>query len=231
MRALRHLRQLVRVAEQDERAGARPGGEDVGERELAGLVDEQHVERPLALVDVELRQREGPAGAGDEVDRGIEDVGLVVRRDDAATRELRARLGLVLAALDAPEREALRVCLVLDRAQQVVDRLVAERGDADALALRASARSPCARPARSCPIPAVPARTGSSPRARAPPSPDRQRAERPAGGARAARRARGTRLRRRRHTPARSGAAPRGSPSWESARPASGPPAAARPRD
>ena len=101
---------------------------------------------------------------------GSTDVGLVVRRDDAATRELRARLALVLAALDAAEGEALRVGLVLDRAQQVVDRLVAERGDADALALRASARSPSARPARSCPSPAAPGRTGSSPRAREPPS-------------------------------------------------------------
>ena len=55
MRALRDLRQLVRVAEQDERAGARPGGEHVGERELAGLVDEQHVDRPLGLVHVDGR--------------------------------------------------------------------------------------------------------------------------------------------------------------------------------
>ena len=48
VRALRDLRQLVRVAEEDEVARARPGRERVGERELTGLVDEEHVDRTLA---------------------------------------------------------------------------------------------------------------------------------------------------------------------------------------
>ena len=56
VRALRHLRQLVRVAEQHERAGARAGGKHVGERQLAGLVDEQHVDRPLRRVQVDGRR-------------------------------------------------------------------------------------------------------------------------------------------------------------------------------
>ena len=56
VRALRDLRQLVRVAEQHERAGARPRGEHVGEGELAGLVDEQHVDRPLRRVHVDGRR-------------------------------------------------------------------------------------------------------------------------------------------------------------------------------
>ena len=60
VRALRDLRQLVRVAEQDEGARSRPDREHVGERELAGLVDEEHVERPLRRVDVDGLAREGP---------------------------------------------------------------------------------------------------------------------------------------------------------------------------
>ena len=43
--ALRHLRELHRVAEQHERLRARPERERVGERGLARLVDEEVVER------------------------------------------------------------------------------------------------------------------------------------------------------------------------------------------
>ena len=62
MDALRHLRELHRVAEQDERPRARAERERVGERGLARLVDEEVVERP-----VELLAREQPGGAGEEV--------------------------------------------------------------------------------------------------------------------------------------------------------------------
>ena len=44
MKRLRHLRQLERVAEEDEVARGRAGGEGVGERQLAGLVDHEVVE-------------------------------------------------------------------------------------------------------------------------------------------------------------------------------------------
>ena len=67
MRALRHLRQLVRVAEQDEVPRRRPHRERVGERELAALVDEQRVDVP---VDVLAREEE--RRAGDELELRVE---------------------------------------------------------------------------------------------------------------------------------------------------------------
>ena len=56
MDALADLGELVRVAEQDDRAGGGRAGQRVRERLLAGLVDEQDVERPI-----ELRAGEQPA--------------------------------------------------------------------------------------------------------------------------------------------------------------------------
>ena len=209
MGSLRDLWELVRVAEEHERASARACGEDVGEGELAGLVDEEHVDRPLGSVEVGGRARQRPDRAGDEVEGGVGAGIGVDRRDDAAALERGLRLVLVAGALDALEGEVLRVGLVLDRAEQVVDRLVAERGDADALARRASARPPSARPARSSRSRVAPARTGSSRRARERHRPGRGRAARPEVVARAAPRARGRR-RARRRTSGRSASARRG---------------------
>ena len=61
MRALEHLTELERVAEEDEVPRACSHGERVRERDLAALVDEQVVELP-----VEARIREEPCGAGCE---------------------------------------------------------------------------------------------------------------------------------------------------------------------
>ena len=47
--ALRHLRQLLRVAEQQQPVAGHRAGEGLGERELAGLVDDEEVE--LAAAD------------------------------------------------------------------------------------------------------------------------------------------------------------------------------------
>ena len=66
MDPLRDLGELERVAEQDERPRRGAHRERVGERDLAGLVDEEVVERL-----VELLVREQPGGAGDEVDLGV----------------------------------------------------------------------------------------------------------------------------------------------------------------
>ena len=71
MRALRDLGQLVRVAEQDQRARARPGGEDVRQRELTRLVDEEDVDRTLGGVNVDAWTRQRPGRPGDEVEGGI----------------------------------------------------------------------------------------------------------------------------------------------------------------
>ena len=61
MRPLEHLAELERVAEEHEVPRARPHGERVGERDLAALVDEEVVERP-----VEARIGEEPGRSGRE---------------------------------------------------------------------------------------------------------------------------------------------------------------------
>ena len=60
LRALRDLRQLVRVAEEDEVARGRADRERVGERDLAGLVDEERVERTLASKSTPRARRATP---------------------------------------------------------------------------------------------------------------------------------------------------------------------------
>ena len=58
----RHLGQLVRVAEKDDGSGGTAHGHDVGERQLAGLVDEQHVDG-----GPHVGPGEEPGGAGGHV--------------------------------------------------------------------------------------------------------------------------------------------------------------------
>ena len=83
--ALRDLGELERVAEQDEVAGGRADRERVRERDLAGLVDEQVVER---LVHVLLGEE--PGGAGDELHvLGRREVVVVVGALDEVAVELR----------------------------------------------------------------------------------------------------------------------------------------------
>ena len=66
MRRLGDLRELLRVAEQDDVAGGGAQRERVGEGDLARLVDEQVVERAVDLLAAEV-----PGGAGGQVDAGI----------------------------------------------------------------------------------------------------------------------------------------------------------------
>ena len=47
--ALGHLRQLLRVAEENEVPGGEPGGDHARQRQLTCFVDEQEVELPLVL--------------------------------------------------------------------------------------------------------------------------------------------------------------------------------------
>ena len=106
MDALRHLRELHRVAEQDERPRARPERERVGERGLAGLVDEEVVELP-----VELLAREEPGRAGEELRRPARRTSLARCSDvldqcpaPCVVRSSRCRPSLLQPA----ERDALR---------------------------------------------------------------------------------------------------------------------------
>ena len=119
MRSLDHLRELLRIADEDHVARARRHRERVGERDLPGLVDEEVVERPVVRrVGEEPRRARGDVAVDDVVVvRDVLDVlALVVRLRVAAARLLLADEGRV------------------DRVEHVVDRLVALRRDADGLA-------------------------------------------------------------------------------------------------
>ena len=129
MDALRHLRQLLRVAERARGCARRAHGDGVRQRHLAGFVDEQIVEPPLHPL-----AREEPRRAGDEL-RVCRLALLVLCRvlDEAAARK--RRLVLVAALLEPVERSrSRRARRDSTSCEQVVDRLVARRGDADALA-------------------------------------------------------------------------------------------------
>ena len=154
--ALRDLGELERVAEQDQVAGRGADRDRVGERDLPGLVDHEVVERR-----VELLAREQPGGAGDELHVGVGEAGDLGRVPDPVA----VVLGLVAVArlLQPAEASALPRGLVLDRGEQVVDHLVALRGDADPEAPREQVDDDLGARARSCRCRAGPARTGSSP--------------------------------------------------------------------
>ena len=62
MRALHHLRQLARVADEHDVAGAAAHGEQVGEPDLPGLVDDERVEGARELGPAEVE-----GGAADDV--------------------------------------------------------------------------------------------------------------------------------------------------------------------
>src|SRR5438874_1291044 len=94
MDALRHLRQLERVAEKDEAPRGGAACERVGEAVLPGLVHDESIE-----LTVELFARVEPGGACDEQHLDAEDVGEVAGLDVFALE--------VVAVLDAAEVDAL----------------------------------------------------------------------------------------------------------------------------
>ena len=124
------LRELKRIAQEDQVAGRRAHRQRVGERDLAGLVDDEVVERA-----VQVWPREEPGRSGEELDVA------------ARTRERRVvRVALdelaVVLGLGVPGRRLLEPLEAharvpgdrLDLVEQVVDGLVALRGDPDPLA-------------------------------------------------------------------------------------------------
>ena len=119
------LRELVRVAEEDDRARRATHGHDVGQRHLAGLVDEQDVDLALHLVTGEQ-----PRCPGRDVDRTIHqgalDRGVVGRElDSVEVRRVVARI----AFLDRPQRQPCLGRCLGGRDQQVGDRLVGRGTD------------------------------------------------------------------------------------------------------
>jgi hypothetical protein len=77
MRALRHLRELVRVAEEDHVSRGRADCERVGERELTVFVDEERVHLHVVAREEERR-------AGDQLQLRIDQIVVVGRAVDAA---------------------------------------------------------------------------------------------------------------------------------------------------
>ena len=125
--ALAHLRQLLRVAEQQQVACGDARRDRGGERELAGLVDHEQVERPAGHA---VGVREVPRGAADD-EAGCRVLGRVL--GDAVFRDDRvpvvARLAGVLRRLGdevgiEPGAD--------DRVEHVLDDGVGLRDDADA---------------------------------------------------------------------------------------------------
>src|SRR4051794_26998798 len=141
MRALERLVELLRVAEQDEAGTRARHGDDVGERDLPRLVDEQDVHRAD-----HLRRRPQPRRPGGEVRlTGIEsapDVGRVLPPDDARILEDLDDL----AALDRSNIHAFALSRVKDRREHVADHLVARSGGPPAR----STRQPRAEHPRAC---------------------------------------------------------------------------------
>ena len=131
MRALERLVELLRIAEQDEAVRRSCDRDHVGQRDLAGLVDEQDVDR----VD-HLRRRPQPRRAGGEVGAPIVEPRPDIRRvlPGASTRSS-TRTCSVVALLDRVARATpSSAAAVEDRPQEVADDLVARAGDADPLA-------------------------------------------------------------------------------------------------
>ena len=122
---LRHLRKLVGIAEQDERAGAASGGDRRGQRHLTRLVDEQRIHEAL-----HFGRGEQPARAGGDraAARGQSLSDLLLCQDLDAIRL--CRLPFIRLLGDA-DQHPLFLGGLRDRVDHVRDGLVRARGDAD----------------------------------------------------------------------------------------------------
>ena len=136
MRALQHLAELLRVADEHEVARRGAHRERVGERDLAGLVDEEVVELPVVLV-----VGEEPRGAAEQ----LAVVAVVVVEHVLDPVALVLRLLAVARLLEAAERDAELGRAFHDLLEQLVDRAVARRGDTHALAGVDESRDQAAR--------------------------------------------------------------------------------------
>src|SRR5262249_34135858 len=122
-RALRDLRQLVRIAEEHEVPRRMTDRDDVGERNLARLVHDQRVEEAT-----EILASEEPRRAREALKLLVPQITQEGARVDEPALDAGALAGWLLTA---PEREASPPRLPLDSVEEVGDRLVAERRDAD----------------------------------------------------------------------------------------------------
>ena len=148
------LVELLRVAEQDEARRGPRDRDDVGERDLAGLVDEQDVDGVG-----HLRRHPQPRRAGREVGPPV----VELRRGRRAPRPWRGRPadrrdgpGRRRAVLDRPDGTPSASRGREDRVEEVADDLVAGAGDPDPLARRAAASRSSVRRVYVLPAPGGP---------------------------------------------------------------------------
>ena len=123
---LQGLIELLRVTEQDQTPCGRGDGDGVRKRDLARLVDDEHVER-----SGEVLTRPDPGGAADHVElaalKGFEQVWVGLE----ATGERAGGVAMHFGLLPYPNRHPTLAGLLRDLVEQVADHLVAVRGDAD----------------------------------------------------------------------------------------------------
>lgn len=128
MGALDRLGELHRIADQHDVARARAGSDEVGQRHLSGLVDEQIVELLVVLV-----AGEQPRRAADQ--RQAAEAGIVIVLGDSNAGVSQGFA--VVALLDLLDRLQLALSLARplgDSKQQIVDGLMRMRGHGDAFA-------------------------------------------------------------------------------------------------
>ncbi len=129
MAAVQWLVELLRIAEQNQAVGRSGHGDDVGERYLAGLVDEQDVDG----ID-HLRRRPQPRGPCREVRSPViesrSDITGVLGARHARVAEHLLRLGV----LDRKHIDIARFGGIEYGRQEIADDLVAGSCDADAFA-------------------------------------------------------------------------------------------------
>ena len=158
--ALGHLRQLLRVAEEQQVPGRRRHRDRVREGELPGLVDDEQVE---PAVGDPVAAGEVPLGAADDEAARLPGV----ERDRVLALRQRLPDGVVGVLVLRLLADALRGQPgVVDGAQHVLDHRVRLRDDAHLPALRRERRDRRDRRCTSCRCRAAPARPGRSRRGR-----------------------------------------------------------------
>ena len=124
MRTLDRLGELHLIADEHDRAGRRRHGDNVAQRDLSRLVDEEHV-----AAAAKFFASKEPGCSGDDGERQID--GGVVRYTLDVTQTLKDGVVPVLFMAELLDLPASFLQTLLDGMQDVVDHLVAVGGDAD----------------------------------------------------------------------------------------------------
>lgn len=131
VRGLGHLGQLQRVAQQHHVGGRSRSDDRVGQRQLPGFVDQQDVDARVVARHVVAGKQ--PGGSGDQVEVRVRAVLVRPRVFDVGDRLLDVVRDLLHCS------QAVELAFLLEQrhglSKQVVDGVVAHRGDAHSLAV------------------------------------------------------------------------------------------------